>query len=237
MNNKQSSRPDTLPRIVVITGVSRGLGRAMAEEFIRLGHVVIGCGRSEPDIRELRTTQGMLHRFDVVDVSDDTNVMKWTADVLQTHDVPDLLVNNAATINPNAPLWKVKADIFDRVIDVNIKGVANVLRHFLPAMIDARSGVIVNFSSGWGRGTAAGVGPYCASKWAIEGMTRALAQDLPKGLVAVPLNPGIIDTNMLRSAFGDEAGQYPTADKWAKGAVPFILKIGTKDNGKPLTVP
>jgi len=233
MNRKQQSES----RIVLITGVSRGLGRAMVEEFIRLGHVVISCSRSEADIKELRAAHAATHRFNVVDVGNDASVKKWATDVLHTHDAPDLLINNAATINPNAPLWKVKAETFDEVIDINIKGVANVIRHFVPAMIGAKTGVIVNFSSGWGRGTAAGVAPYCATKWAIEGMTRALAQELPKGLVAVPLNPGIINTNMLRSAFGDEAGQYPTAEKWAKGAVPFILGIGVKDNGKPLTVP
>jgi NADP-dependent 3-hydroxy acid dehydrogenase YdfG len=61
------------------------------------------------------------------------------------------------------------------LIDVNIKGVANVIRYFVPAMIERGSGVIVNFSSYWGRSTAAEVAPYCATKWAIEGLTRALA--------------------------------------------------------------
>jgi NAD(P)-dependent dehydrogenase (short-subunit alcohol dehydrogenase family) len=97
--------------------------------------------------------------------------------------------------------------------------------------------VIVNFSSGWGRGTDAQVAPYCATKWAIEGLTRALAQELPKGMAAVPLNPGIIDTAMLRSCFGGDAGHYPTAEVWAATAVPFLLHLGAKDNGKPLTVP
>src|SRR5262249_21389378 len=76
-------------------------------------------------------------------------------------------------------------------------------------MIRRGAGVIVNFSSGWGRSTAAEVAPYCASKWAIEGLTRALAQELPAGVAAVPLNPGIIDTDMLRSCVGGDAGGYP----------------------------
>jgi len=63
----------------------------------------------------------------------------------------------------------------------------------VPAMVRRGQGVIVNFSSGWGRSTDAGVAPYCATKWAIEGLTQALAQELPPGMAAVPLNPGIIN--------------------------------------------
>jgi NAD(P)-dependent dehydrogenase (short-subunit alcohol dehydrogenase family) len=80
------------------------------------------------------------------------------------------------------------------------------------------------------------VAPYCATKWAIEGLTRALAQELPAGLAAIPLNPGIIDTDMLRSCFGGEAGSYPSPNEWAETAVPFLLQLGPKDNGKPLSV-
>jgi NAD(P)-dependent dehydrogenase (short-subunit alcohol dehydrogenase family) len=76
------------------------------------------------------------------------------------------------------------------VVSVNIVGVANVIRAFAPAMIERGSGVIVNLSSGWGRSVSPEVAPYCATKWAIEGMTKALAEELPKGMAAVPLNPG-----------------------------------------------
>ncbi len=151
--------------------------------------------------------------------------------------MPDLLINNAAVMNANAVLWQVPAEEFDRLIDVNVKGVANVLRCFVPAMIARGSGVLVNFSSAWGRSTSPEVAPYCASKFAVEGLTQALAQELPRGLSAVPLNPGIIDTDMLRGCFGDDAGRYPPADEWAERAVPFLLGLGRRDNGKSLTVP
>jgi NAD(P)-dependent dehydrogenase (short-subunit alcohol dehydrogenase family) len=146
-------------------------------------------------------------------------------------------LNNAAVINKNAPLWEVSAEEFSKAIDVNVKGVVNVIRHFLPAMVKRRQGVIVNFSSGWGRSTDAEVAPYCASKWAIEGLTQALAQELPRGLAAVALNPGIINTSMLQSCFGDAASGYLSAAAWAKTAVPFLLEIGPDDNGKQLTAP
>lgn len=223
-------------RRVLITGVSRGLGHAMVDEFIRLGHVIIGCARSTAAIGELRSAHGAPHRFDVVDVADDDGVKEWAAAVLQSRGAPDLLLNNAGVINPSAPLWKVSAQDFDRVIDINIKGVANVIRHFVPAMVEARSGAIVNFSSGWGRSVDAEVAPYCASKWAIEGLSRALALELPEGMAAVALSPGVIDTGMLRSAFGSGAGRYPSPENWARDAVPFLLGITARQNGKSLAI-
>src|SRR5215469_1669912 len=221
---------------ILTTGVSRGLGRAMAEEFIRLGHTVIGCGRSEKHIAELKKQFPPPNDFAAVDVTSDGQVAEWAKRILSSHGAPDLLLNNAAIINRNAPLWKVPADEFSNVIDVNIKGVVNVIRHFVPAMVARQMGVIVNFSSGWGRSADAEVAPYCATKWAIEGLTNSLSQKLPSGMAAVPLNPGIIDTDMLRSTFGGSANSYPAPAEWAKSAVPFLLKISTKDNGRQMTV-
>ncbi len=225
------------PKLILLTGVTRGLGRAMAGKFIALGHTVLGCGRSEKVIEELRRSFAKPHDFEVVDIARDDQVRSWAKRVLQGHGVPDLLLNSAALINANAPLWKIGREEFDQVIDVNIKGVTNVIRHFLPAMIEKGSGILVNFSSYWGRSTAPEVAPYCATKWAIEGLTRALAQELPEGLAAIPLNPGIIDTDMLRSCFGADAARYPSAKEWSEKAVPFLLKLGPKDNGKALTAP
>ncbi len=228
---------ETKCKTIVITGVSRGLGRALAGEFIQLGHVVLGCGRRRESMEELRREFGQSHDFDTVDVAAEEQVRSWASRLVKSHGPPDLLLNNAAIINRNAPLWKVGAQEFSAVIDVNLKGVANVIRHFVPAMIKRGSGVIVNFSSGWGRSTDAEVAPYCATKWAIEGLTRALAQELPAGLAAIPLNPGIINTDMLRSCFGNSAAAYPTAEQWAKKAAPFLLSLNAEHNGQPLTAP
>ena len=225
------------PKTIVITGVSRGCGRALAEEFIRNGHTVIGCGRSEKDIGALQKRFPAPHHFSTVDVADDAQVAAWAKKVLAAHSAPDLLLNNAALINRNAPLWQVPAHEFSDVIDVNIKGTANVIRHFAPAMIARQRGVIVNFSSGWGRSTDAEVAPYCATKWAVEGLTQSLAQELPAGMAAVPLNPGIINTDMLQSCFAGGASGYPSPAEWAKIAAPFLLKLNAGDNGKQLTVP
>ena len=224
-------------KIIVITGVTRGLGRAMVDEFAKLGHTVIGCGRSAGGVAELRRMHPAPYGFSVVDVASDDEVKAWAGKVLAAHGAPDLLLNNAAIINRNAWLWEVSAREFSDVIDVNIKGVANVIRHFVPAMVEQGNGVIVNFSSGWGRSTDAEVAPYCATKWAIEGLTQALAQELPSGMAAIPLNPGIINTEMLQSCFGGSASSHPSPAQWAKVAAPFLLNLGSADNGKSLSVP
>ncbi len=224
-------------KLIVITGVSRGLGRALVAEFARMGHTVIGCARSANAIAALRRQYGPPHEFDVINVAVDAQVSAWARRVRANRGVPDLLINNAALINRNAPLWEIGPEEFSLVIDVNVKGVANVIRHFLPAMIKRGTGVVVNVSSGWGRSADAQVAPYCATKWAIEGMTLALAQELPPGLAAVTLNPGVVNTEMLQSCFGAAAQNYPGPAEWAKRAAPFILRLGPGDNGKQLTVP
>jgi NAD(P)-dependent dehydrogenase (short-subunit alcohol dehydrogenase family) len=224
-------------KVVVITGVTRGLGRAMAREFAQLGHIVIGCGRSRDEIASLRKSLAGPHDFRAVDVTQDQAIKVWAEETSDRHGVPDLLLNNAAIINHNAPLWRISAAEFDAVVDVNIKGVANAIRHFVPKMVARGRGVVVNFSSGWGRSTSGEVAPYCATKWAIEGLTQSLAQELPRGMAAIPLNPGIIDTDMLRSSFGDAAGNYPSPEEWAKISVPFLLRLGSAENGQQLTVP
>jgi len=180
---------------------------------------------------------GKPHDFQSVSVAQDAEVKSWANRLLNTYGPPHLLLNNAGIINRNAVLWRVGAQEFSDVIDVNIKGVANVIRHFVPAMAAIRRGVIVNFSSGWGRSTDAEVAPYCATKWAIEGLTRSLAQELPPGMAAVPLNPGIVNTEMLQSCFGSSASGYPSPKEWAATAVPFLLGLGPEHNGKPLDVP
>jgi NAD(P)-dependent dehydrogenase (short-subunit alcohol dehydrogenase family) len=224
-------------KLVVITGTTRGLGRALAAQLAALGHTVAGCGRAEEQVRALRRSHPPPHSFAALDVRAGGSVAEWAREVIAHHGAPDLLLNNAALINANAPLWEVPAEEFDAVVDVNVKGVANVIRAFVPAMIARGSGVIVNFSSGWGRSTSPEVAPYCTTKWAIEGLTRALAQELPGGLAAVALNPGVIDTEMLRSCFGEGARDYPSPAEWAKSAAPFLLGLGARHNGQALTAP
>lgn len=224
-------------RTVLITGATRGLGRAMVPELAALGHTVLGCGRSQKAVDQLCRDFPRPHDFYRVDVSSDEEVKSWISLLVTSHGVPDLLINNAAIINKNARLWEVSAREFSAVIDVNIKGVANVIRYLAPEMVKRKRGVIVNMSSSWGRSTDAEVAPYCATKWAVEGMTLALAQELPSGVAAIALNPGVINTDMLKSCLGKSAESYPSPQAWARIAVPKLLELSAADNGKQMDIP
>ncbi len=226
-----------MPKTILLTGATRGLGRALVDRFVEAGHTVIGCGRSAGQVAELSRRFSAPHHFTPVDVAHDADVAAWAKTVLSRGPAPDLLINNAAVMNRPAPLWEISADEFQSLIDVNIAGVVNVIRRFAPAMIARKSGVIVNLSSGWGRSTSPEVAPYCATKWAIEGLTQALSQELPDGLAAVAFNPGIINTDMLQTCWADGANRYPTADQWSDAAAKFILSLGPEHNGEALTAP
>jgi NAD(P)-dependent dehydrogenase (short-subunit alcohol dehydrogenase family) len=222
-------------RVVIITGATRGLGRALVEQIINAGNRVAGCGSSPSHIESLRSAYSNEHSFSTVDLRDANAVDGWAKSVISKMGPPDLLINNAGVINQNAPLWEIAADEFQHVVDVNLCGIASTIRSFVPSMIEAGTGVIVNFSSTWGRSTSPEVAPYCASKWGVEGLTQALSQELPRGLAAVALNPGIINTEMLQSCFGIAAASYETPEEWGERAAKLILKLTAKDNGRSLS--
>jgi NAD(P)-dependent dehydrogenase (short-subunit alcohol dehydrogenase family) len=222
---------------ILITGVTKGLGRVLAAAYMAEGHTVIGCGRDPEKILDLRFGCGGAHRFDIVDVAQANKVSVWYETVSASHGAPDLIINNAALMNDLAPLWKVPPAEFKQLIEVNVTGVFNVIRYFLPDMVARGTGVVVNLSSGWGRGVSPEVAPYCASKFAIEGLTKALAEELPDPMAAIPLSPGVINTEMLQKCWAESAQAQPSPEDWVKQAAPFILQLGRKDNGQSLSVP
>ncbi|MEM7584102.1 MAG: SDR family oxidoreductase [Acidobacteriota bacterium] len=224
-------------RNVLVTGATRGIGRAMAQRFVQLGHALAGCGRDGAALESLANELGPAARLHAVDVTDEASVASWASTLEATGWVPDLLINNAGVINRQVPLWELEAAEFRRVLDVNVVGVFHVIHAFLPAMIERGRGVIVNMSSGWGKSTSPRVAAYCASKFAVEGMTRALAQELPEGLAAVPLSPGVIHTEMLETAFGDQAASHWKPEEWAEPAVDYLLQLGPADNGSSQRIP
>jgi NAD(P)-dependent dehydrogenase (short-subunit alcohol dehydrogenase family) len=224
----------------LITGGATGIGACLVEQFAaqgaRVGFLDIDADAGAALAQHLA---GSRHAplFVLADLTDIAALTRGIDAVRQHFGPIGVLLNNAATINRNAPLWEVTPEDFSRVVDVNLKGIHLVCRGFLPAMIARGTGIVVNFSSGWGRLTSPEVAPYCCTKWGVEGLTQALAQELPPGLAAVALNPGVIDTDMLRRTFGSDASDYPDPANWAVKAVPFLEKIGPSDNGKALTVP
>ncbi len=220
-------------RTILITGVSRGLGLALAKEFISLGHRVHGSVRNmSPELQSL----GASAKLRELDVRDAEAIQEWAQDLEDAASLPDLLINNAGVINEPRPLWEVGEDEFREVLEVNVLGIHLMLRAFLPKLIRRGPGVVVNFSSGWGRSTSPEVAPYCASKWAVEGLSAAVAQEVPLGLAVCAVNPGIIDTDMLRSCFGESATSYPNPENWAKTACARLLLLDEHSNGRALNI-
>ena len=222
------------PKLVAITGVTRGLGRALTLGISRAGHRVVGCGRDESALQELRDSVPV-GGFEVVDIRTD-EVEAWAQAVRDEFGPPDLLIANAGLIHRSAPVWELEVEEMLDVVDTNVGGVLRTVRAFLPPMVERGTGVVALLSSGWGRSVAPEVATYCASKWAIEGLARALAEELPPGMASVAVNPGIIDTEMLRSAFGEAAASYPDPEAWSARAVPFFLGLDASDNGGAPTV-
>jgi NAD(P)-dependent dehydrogenase (short-subunit alcohol dehydrogenase family) len=221
-----------MSKLVCISGCSRGLGRAMAKEFQSRGWNVAGGARDTDALKKLKREMigsPFLHTFDITKPKQ----VDIFAQLVREHlGVPDLLINNAGLINKNAPLSQISPEEFTAVLAVNLGGIHNMIRSFVPLMEKVGRGVIVNFSSYWGQSSAPEVGPYCASKWGVEGLTRSLAQELPVGLTTVAFNPGIIDTDMLRSCFGDSAKTHEKPNSWAKHAVDRLESLNSCDNGK-----
>jgi len=103
-------------------------------------------------------------------------------------------------------------------------------------MIERGRGTLVALSSGWGRSTSPEVAPYCASKFAIEGLMGSIAQELPGGLAAVALSPGVVHTEMLKRAFGEkDASMAVEPSDWGREAVEFLLSLGPDHSGSSLS--
>ena len=234
------------PKIVVLTGCTRGIGRALADRFAADGHIVCGCGRDQDGLNALRAAHRPPHRFARVDVTREADVDKWADDVFRDAGVPDLLIHNAGVINDAAPLWEVPENAFGAVVNVSVGGAAAIARQFLPRMLaaakkDAKNRTVVNLSSGWGRSADAGVAPYNAAKFGVEGLTKALAKDLEKAapgrFCAAPFSPGVVETDMTRKNWGDGAADYADPADFADRAVPFLLGLTPDRTGESLTVP
>lgn len=227
-----------MSRKIAITGTSKGLGQALVAQLGELGHQVVGGARTKKS--ELSTAP--IGTYLELDVTDPESQERWWDGVEATFGgLPELVVANAALINRSAPLWEVPEEEFRTVMEANIVGVFLTLRQFLQRWHRQDSdrqapAVLIALSSGWGRSTSPEVAPYCATKWAVEGLCQSLAQELPRSLSVVALNPGIINTEMLQSCFGAGASHYPSAEEWAKGAARQILDYSRAHNGQSLTI-
>jgi NAD(P)-dependent dehydrogenase (short-subunit alcohol dehydrogenase family) len=181
--------------ISVVTGANSGIGRATAVHLAARGHVVYGTVRSRDKAAKLgamAAEAGVEVRLVELDVADDASVRDGFARILDaTGGVVDVLVNNAG-VGGNAVAEECPTERYLGVFDVNVCGAVRCLQQVLPGMRARRRGAIVNVSSIAGRIAAIAQSPYVTSKWALEGLSEGLAQELaPFGIRVVILEPGV----------------------------------------------
>ncbi len=184
----------------VITGGSRGIGLAISRELASAGFrlAVIYAGRkesAEQAAEELRAA-GTDTEIYACDVADTEGIRAVSEEILRRFGRVDVLVNNAG-ISLIRLFTDTTAEDWDRMMDVNVKGLYNTCSAFLPQMISRKRGRIINISSMWGVSGASCEVAYSASKAAVIGFTKALAKEVgPSGITVNCVAPGVIDTEM-----------------------------------------
>ena len=213
--------------VALITGASRGIGAAVVRAFAGRGYAVALNCSSEGSLAEaqaLATELSAVHNVETLciraDVSDFAAVKEMVAQVMDKWGRIDVLVNNAG-ITRDGLLMRMSEEAFDQVIDVNLKGAFNCLRHVAPVMLKQRSGRIVNVSSVVGLYGNAGQVNYAASKAGVVGVTKSAAKELAaRGITVNAVAPGFIETAMTQ-AMGEKA-------------IDAVLeRIALKEFGKP----
>ncbi len=190
-------------RTILITGCSTGIGRVTAVTLARTGHTVVATMRrpdDHPDLPALAAEERLALHVAALDVEDDESVHRAVEASLATHGGIDVLVNNAG-IGGSGPIEEAPLDLFRRTFETNVLGAVRCARAVLPAMRARGSGAIVNVTSLAGRLVIGAHGPYAASKFALEAVSEALAQEVAGfGIRVAIVEPGVIATPILKKA-------------------------------------
>lgn len=188
-------------QIALVTGASRGIGKAVALELARQGAIVVGTATSEAGaaaISSYLAEAGAKGRGAVLEVRDPAQVDALLAGLEKEFGPVGILVNNAGITRDNLAM-RMKDEEWDAVIDTNLKAVFRLSKAVMRGMMKARSGRIINITSVVGHAGNAGQANYCAAKAGVAGMTRALARELGSRNVTVNcVAPGFIDTDMTK---------------------------------------
>jgi 3-oxoacyl-[acyl-carrier protein] reductase len=193
--------------VVLVTGASRGIGRAIAFGLAAAGARVIGTATSEPGAAELTATlaaNGLQGRGAVLDVSSEASIDALLADLEATQSMPSILVNNAA-ITRDGLLLRMKPEDWNQVIATNLTAVYRLSKAVLRRMMKERRGRIINITSIVGVTGNPGQVNYSAAKAGVLGFTKSLAQEVAsRGITVNAVAPGFIDTDMTRALSAEQ---------------------------------
>jgi 3-oxoacyl-[acyl-carrier protein] reductase len=193
-------------RVSLVTGASRGIGRAIAIELARRGATLVLAARQTPALEEtaaLCRAEGVAAHAIALDVADSASIEAGIKAALAAAGRIDHLVNNAG-VTADGLVMRMKRDAWDRVVGTNLTGAFEVTRAVLPGMVRARYGRVVNISSVVALMGNPGQANYCAAKAGLIGLTKSLAREVASRQITVnAVAPGFIDTDMTR-ALNDE---------------------------------
>jgi len=188
-------------KVALVTGASRGIGKAIALELGQQCATIIGTATSERGAEEISlylAEQGIAGRGLALDVSSDDSVSHCLSLIEESFGLPQIVVNNAGITRDNL-LMRMKSEEWESVINTNLNSMFRICKACLKGMTRARWGRIINISSVVGSSGNPGQANYAASKAGMEGFTRALAKEIgSRGITVNVVAPGFIDTDMTR---------------------------------------
>ena len=235
-------------KVAVVTGAGRGIGRAVALAYARMGADVACVSRTEENSANVAAEVEALGRRAwplAVDVSDTAAVDAAAKEILELAGRVDILVNNAGVTRDNL-LMRMSEEEWDTVLDTNLKGAFNFTKAFTRPFIRQRSGRIINIASVIGLIGNAGQSNYAASKAALIGFTKSIARELaPRGITVNAIAPGFIETDMtavLDDKVREEVlgrvplGRFGSSDDIAHAAVFLAMEPTGYVTGQVLTV-
>ena len=195
-------------KVALITGGSRGIGKAVAMAYAREGAKVFICAREKTDLKktvaEIRSSGGEVS-WCAADISKVGEVKRIVREVRRAYGAIHVLVNNASILGPREPIVRYPLSSWEEVVKVNLTALFLVTREVLKIMIPQKEGSIINLSSGVGRVGKARWGAYAASKFGVEGFTQVLADEVKEWNIRVnAVNPGGTRTEMRAEAYPDE---------------------------------